>query len=165
MKRNRVYRLGAVAVLVAFLTLGALWKTGKVSASDPPLDPPAFAPVGITPSETMRLVVSCDHIQVGEYPPNPCRGSLHFMDVAGNILKEARYSLNPGESSYLDLDASEVNFGRANRVEIDPCFIPAEGRGLPAVEMIDASTGKTDLYVNPVTPRLSFIKDMRGTAE
>ena len=66
---------------------------------------------------------------------------------------------------FLD-DSLGVRTAAFERVAIVPCVVPDPERGrlLPTAEVFDNATGQTAFLVNPVTPRLSFIKGQAAEA-
>lgn len=152
-----------VLLLAAVVGAAVLWKASKVTAFNPQPDPPGFGLVAFDPNQTMRFNVSCPNVNVGGAPPGPCRGTLNFFDTRGGSLKQADYSLNPGESFSLDLTAKEVGF-EGNRAEIQPSISPAAGRAVPSVEVFNANTGKTDIFVHPAAARLRAFVNYTSTS-
>ena len=153
----------ALGVAAGALVVGAAWTT--LVAFDPQPDPPAFGVVSITPEQTIRLNAVCSEHGAKGLPPGPCRAELMFHDAAGNVLVSQVVRLRPGEATFLDY-AIGVRTSALERVGIVPCIIPdpEHGRVLPTAEVSDNTTGQTVLFVNPVTPRLSFIEgDVQAT--
>jgi hypothetical protein len=155
---NRKLVLGIAA---GVLVVGATWTT--LRAFDPQPDPPAFGVVSITPDQTIRLNAVCSQRDVNGVPPDLCRARLILHDAAGNVLASQAVWLRPGQSTFLDyrIGARTEAFERAGIV---PCIIPDPERGriLATAEVFDNTTGQTVFLVNPVTPRLSFIKGQTG---
>jgi hypothetical protein len=152
-----------VGVVVGALVAGATWTT--LRAFDPQPDPPAFGVVSITPDQTIRLNAVCSERGVGGLPPDPCRAELMLHDAAGNVLASQAVWLKPGQSTFLDYRIG-IRTAAFERIGIVPCVIPDPERGriLPTAEVFDNATGQTAFVVNPVTPRLSFIKGQIGDA-
>ncbi len=154
-------------VPVAFALVLSAGAAGTAFASDPPEreDAPAFGIVSINPDQTIRLNVVCWEHDVNGVPPSPCHGDLMFHDMAGNVVAIQPVKLAPGQATFLDF-----TYGRGTSpgrlVGLDPCWIPdpTSGRALPTAEVFDTSTGRIALHVNPLTPRISIIKnDARAT--
>ena len=66
--------------------------------------------IGIIKGQTARLNL----VNIGvasEIPPGPCKASLIFSDVFGNLLNSKQdVSLNSGEATFLDLNADRQSF-------------------------------------------------------
>ena len=165
LRTSRKTRWTLTVVGITLMGLGTLWGVGQVGAFNPQPDPPAFGLVGLNPDQTARLKVVCSNIMIGEIPPGSCRVNLMFSDISGNILKRAAVTLAPGQGAFLDLAGSEVTFGRdETRFEFEPNNVPAPGSGrvIPTLEVFDSATGRTDLFINPVAPRLSLIQSLQS---
>jgi hypothetical protein len=143
-------------VLAATIAAVFLWGGRKVAAFNPQPDPPAFGLIAIDPNETMRLNATCPNVTLNGVPPTPCAVTLGFADSHGSLIKQSSYTLNPGDSTSLDLSASEVTF-EPNRAEIQASFTATQGLAVPSVEVFDVASGRTDVYVSPV-PRLGLIE-------
>lgn len=124
-------------------------------------DPPGFAPVTVKGTQVIALNVNCFDHQVGEWPPNPCRGELMFHDAGGRELKHGSYDLQPGESMTLRLAIPATNAAgeRITRVTIIPCIVPGEGRAVPSVEVFDRQEGRVVLFQNPAAARMSAVSN------
>ena len=153
-KRNLVLGVAAGALIV-----GAGWTT--LWAFDPQPDPPAFGVVSITPDQTIRLNAVCSEHGARGVPAGPCRAELMLHDAAGTVLVSQIVRLRPGQTTFLDYTVG-IRTTPLERVGIVPCILPdpERGRMLPTVEVFDNATGQTAFLVNPVTPRLSFIKSL-----
>jgi hypothetical protein len=127
-------------------------------AFDPQPDPPSFGVVSINPDQTIRLNVVCSEHGVDRLPPGPCKADLMFHGSEGEVLAQSSIRLMPGETASLDYEI-DVRLAALDRVGIVPCIIPSQdsGRLLPTAEVFDRETGRTTLFVTPVTPRLSLI--------
>lgn len=147
----------ALAVVAGIVVSGATWTT--LRAFDPQPDPPAFGVISITPDQTIRLNAVCSEHGVRGVPPGLCRAELMLHDAAGNVLVSRAVRLRPGQSTFLDYTIG-ARTTALERVGIIPCIIPDPERGriLPTAEVFDNTTGQTAFLVNPVTPRLSFVK-------
>jgi hypothetical protein len=65
--------------------------------------------IGIIKGQTARLNL----VNVGDsniIPPGPCRGTLSFLDDAGNLLTATDISLEIGQAAFADLNADAVSF-------------------------------------------------------
>jgi hypothetical protein len=151
-----VMKRAAFVIGLGVVGVAALWS--RVSAFDPQPDPPSFGLVSITPDQKIRLNVVCSEHGVGALPPGPCRGALMFHDAAGEVLVEDTVQLGPGQTASLEYEIG-VRTGALERVGIVPCVIPGpdSGRLLPTTEVADRETGRTALFITPITPRLSFV--------
>ena len=157
--RSKIAILGLLVVTVGVAAAGT--RTVRAQANpNRAFDPPAFGIVSITPDETIRIHVVCWAHEVRGVPPGPCDGELIFHDMAGNDLASRTVRLEPGESTFLET-AIGVRNSPAQRVGIDPCWLPGpgSGRALPTVEVFETLTGRTAFVTNPVAARISSIKD------
>ena len=157
-------RIIAAALTVGAVVLGVM--SGTASAFNPQPDPPAFGIVSITPDQTIRLNVVCWEHDVGSVPPSPCHGDLMYHDMAGNVVAIQPVKLAPGQGAFLDYTPLR-GANPLNPVGIEPCWIPdpTSGRTLPTTEVFDMSSGKVTLHVNPLTPRISIIKNDARAAQ
>lgn len=120
-------------------------------------DPPGFAPIVAKGTQVVSLNVNCFEHQVGDYPPNPCRGELMFHDAAGRELKRGSYDLQPGESMSFRLAIPATNAAgeRISRILIVPCIVPGEGRAIPSTEVFDRDAGRVVHFSHPAVARMS----------
>jgi hypothetical protein len=88
------------------------------------------------------------------YPPNPCFGTLGFLDAAGNpigITKDV--SLGPGTADFLDLTLPVGALGLFEQSEVLPLFVPTPGADasscVASVEVYDRVTSRTHAYYSP----------------
>lgn len=139
-----------VTVVVALAAAGS---APAAAASDPP----GFAPVALRGTQVIALNVNCFDHQVGDYPPNPCRGELMFHDAAGRELKRGTYDLQPGQSMSMRLAIPATNAAgeRITRILIIPCIMPGEGRAVPSVEVFDRDADRVVLFAHPAAARMS----------
>jgi hypothetical protein len=146
---------GRFMLAVALIALGVF--DGKAFAFDPQPDPPAFGLVAISPGQVARFNVVCWGHSIGTVEPGPCRAELMFHSTDGRTIKSLLVSLKPGQAASLDLPFPTT--ATPNRLEIIPCIVPGlrSGRLIPTVEIFDSETGRTVLFVPPVTPRVSLI--------
>jgi hypothetical protein len=147
----------AVVAIATVVSVGALYTTA--TAFDPQPDPPAFGVVSITPDQALRLNAVCAGHGVNGTPPDPCRAELMFHTAAGDTILSRFVELRPGEAAFIDVSPG-TRTAAGERVGIIPCIIPGpdSGRLLPTAEVFNTTTGETSLFINPVTPRLTFIK-------
>jgi len=150
-------RKRAVVAVVALLSVGALWTTA--TAFNPQPDPPGFGLVSVTPDQALRLNAVCSAHGVNGTPPDPCRAELMFHNVAGDVISSRFVELQPGQAAFIEVSPG-LRTAAGERVGIIPCIIPGpdSGRLLPTAEVFNTETGETSLFINPVTPRLTFIK-------
>jgi len=157
---QRIRKPVIVLAVIAAVAMGAM----RLSAFNPQPDPPAFGLVAMTPSEAARFNTTCPNVKVHGVDPCPCVGALLFYDAQGALISSARYQLTPGQSFSLDVTSSQVRFDGTGRAELQPIIVPLNGRTLPTVEVFEwtdpSRRGKTQVYVNPAVPRLSWIKSM-----
>jgi hypothetical protein len=152
-------RLPAYLTLSVLCVLCVLWNAGTLQAFNPQPDPPAFSLIGMNPDQTARFGISCPNVAIRGLSPGPCRGTLSFRDSCGAEVKQTRYSLKPGESAFAELTPGDIDWGDRNRFEFEPSIKPQSGRAVPAVQLVSNITGKTEMYVGPVSPRLGMIED------
>lgn len=131
---------------------------GSLVGFNPQPDPPGFGAVTVAMDQVVRLNVACFDHQVGGIPPDPCRGTVMFHDAQGADLARGSYSLQPGKTAVLDLDADAavLDLDAGATVTLTPCILPAPGgRAVPNVQVIDALTGQTSLLINPAATQMS----------
>jgi hypothetical protein len=105
------------------LFLGAVTPPDPGTNLSPP--DPNFAALGAVPGQIVRLGVGRGE-GFNTYAP-PCRGTLAFKDLQGNIVGPTRtFDLMPGQMTFLDLDPSKVGAfaAAASRVTVRPQLIP-----------------------------------------
>lgn len=156
----QIRKFAVLAVAIA-LSVCALWTTAGAFNVQP--DPPSFGVVSVTPDQTLRLNALCSPHGVKGFPPDPCRAELMFHNMNGEDITRQVVELQPGQATFIEISTGGRT-AAGERVGIIPCIIPSpeSGRLLPTVEVFDATTGETSLFINPVTPRLSFIKGFPG---
>jgi hypothetical protein len=152
-------RIRVSARIVIVFAAGVLAAAGVMSrtaaAFNPQPDPPAFGLVTIVEGQGIRVNVVCSEHGVGRFPPDPCFGDLMFHDIAGNTLATTEVKLMPGQATSLLLPAVR---DAAGPIGIDPCWIPAagsRGHAIPSAEVFNLETGRTMLFLNPASTRLS----------
>ena len=99
-----------------------------------------FSLVGINQQQFIRMGISC-------LPPGPCRGIIRFHALNGDLIKQARYDLQAGQSAFVDLTPRELSFGDNNRAEVHPVVTSDSGDVAPAIQLISVETGRTETYV------------------
>ncbi len=146
----------AIAAATAIGLAGLWWYPAL--AFDPQPDPPAFGMISVRPGETIQLHAVCSEHGAAGIAPRACAGQFMIHDAAGEILAKQDVRLRVGEAATLEYTPDPTR--AAGRVGIVPCLSPnpLSGRMLPTAQLLD-ETGATLLFINPVTPRLSFIKD------
>ena len=107
-----------------------------------------LGPVGLTFEQTARL-------NVVAHPPNPCIGSIGFIDPSGKaIIEPVPVSLMAGQATFLDLTglAAGTALG-SERPEVIGVFVPspapAPGVCIPGVEGWGRITGYTRVFIPP----------------
>ena len=107
-----------------------------------------LGPVGLTFEQTARL-------NVVAHPPNPCIGSIGFIDPSGKAINEpVPVSLMAGQATFLDLTglAAGTALG-SERPEVIGVFVPspatAPGVCIPGVEGWGRITGYTRVFIPP----------------
>jgi hypothetical protein len=128
-----VIRFGVTMVLVP----------GAVGFSPNPL----FGMLGVTSLQTLRL-------NVVAYPPNPCSGTISFVDENGTQIGGAmQFHLNPGQATFFDLRGTTL------RSEVRPLVTLTSGAGIASAEVYETSTGLTTAFYphspQPCTPWLT----------
>jgi len=131
--------------------------------TNPPPEP-EFAPLGAANGQIVRLGVGR---QSGDntFAP-PCRGTLAFMDVQGNVVGATRtFDLLPGQRAFLDFDPSKIpatNATLAARTTVWPRYYPPPCFGdvansvctstpnfcVASVQVYESSTGWSTEAVN-----------------
>jgi len=85
-------------------------------------------PVGLTASQTLRL-------KVAARSPYTCAAELGFLDSTGKALGPTSHvTLQPGQSTTLDLPSAAVVKQPSQRVEIQPRVVPDPGTSTGACE-------------------------------
>jgi len=118
------------------------WGAGAAPHSGADVD---FGAVGITRFDTARMGAACE----GDSTDSPvCDVTFEFHDAAGNVLKSARMSIQPGASAFVDLNFSDTK-AAGGRVTIDPCWTVASGAAILDLQTIDRLTGITVTQAYP----------------
>ncbi|HVP54763.1 MAG TPA: hypothetical protein VMU45_07185 [Candidatus Eisenbacteria bacterium] len=156
MQSNKGFVVSRVLAFVVVM-LCSLWNAPTLQAFNPQPDPPACSMIGMTQDQMARFGVACSAATIHELPPDPCRGTLTFADRYGDTLKETRYDLQPGQGAFLDLNPDEVKWGNGIRIELQPVIAPLSGRSLPAVQLLNLKTAKTETFAGPISFRTSLI--------
>ena len=105
-----------------------------------------FGPAGLTYMDTARLGAFCEGD--GSVMPQSCDITFSFFDMNGRTLKQARMTLAPGTSEFLDLKLSDTT-STARRLEIEPCFTVERGTAVGSVAIVDGLTGMTLTHAYP----------------
>ncbi len=119
------------------------------STSVPP-ELSSMGPQGLAGGQIMRMVVTA-------FPPAPCAGTLSFADSKGNpIGSTLAVDLPPGQSKFLDLDASTLSLQTGQRIQVQPMLTLQAPIGAAvttsaspcaaAAEVFDRATGRTLTY-------------------
>jgi hypothetical protein len=160
---------GRLALLALLAAAAASTSSSPARAFNPQPEPPGrWGLFGIVADQTARVSVVNTSGDPRGYPPGPCRVSVAFQDVDGTVLKEARFTLRPGQAASLDYgfqpppepehgDAIGAAAGRLGRQDLrariaivnlvapDPdrpdAFPP--GPCVPTVEVFETATGRT----------------------
>lgn len=152
--------LSIAGLFVVASAFAAIWTTTRVSAFNPQPDPPAFAYIGISFSQTARLSVVTDR----DVQPGPCRNiELQFVDVGGHTLAQTIQPLRAGNALFLDLNRNEIRAADNARVEVrgvvkcpadptEPASEPERGRSslFADVQVFNNETGKTEVLLPAV---------------
>jgi hypothetical protein len=151
---KRVLAVTAVALAIG----GASLWWNPALAFDPQPDPPAFGVISARPGETIQLHAVCSEHGAAGIAPRACAAQMMIHDTTGEIVAKQDIRLRVGEAATLEYTVDPSRAG--GRVGIVPCIIPTplSGRLLPTAQLL-SETGETILALNPVAPRLSFIKD------
>jgi hypothetical protein len=110
-----------------------------------------LGPVGLIFEQTARL-------NVVAHPPNPCIGTIGFIDTSGNpIGSPMPVSLTPNQATFIDLTGLQAGIALGSeRPEVIGAFTPnpttAPGVCIPSVEVFDQLSGYTRLLVPPGSP-------------
>ena len=156
---KRIGSMGLATKTVVAMAVGAFVVVGLMSATgiafNPQPDPPGFGLVTLVVGQGIRVNVVCSEHSARLYPPDPCRGTLMFHDMAGDTLASQEVTLRPGQAASLPLSLFRES---GDPVGIDPCWIPApgnRGHAIPSAEVFNSNTGQTLLFMNPAVARLS----------
>jgi hypothetical protein len=116
--------LKALPVVTALLAATTLWGQPE--------------PVSVTLGQTARLTVTA-------HPPGSCAAQIGFLDSDGkSIGPSSHVSLQPGQSTTLDLPSSAVVKEAGQRVVIQAQVVPDQGTA--------ASACQSDMEVNEAKP-------------
>ena len=162
---NRIRLMSVTARIVIGVAVGALLGAGVMSvtakAFNPQPDPPGFGLVTLVAGQSIRVNVVCSEHGVGALPPDPCAGELMFHDMEGNTLASQEVELRPGQAASLPLTLFREG---GDPVGIDPCWVPSglnTGHAIPSAEVFSTETGRTMLFLNPASARLSAFATSR----
>jgi hypothetical protein len=127
-----------------------------------PDTPIIIGPVGLTAEQTARFSVVA-------HPPNPCIGTMGFIDTSANqLLPPTSVTLQPNQALSVDLSGEFVSNSALGgpRGEVIAVFTPTTSVGtpsgtapppnvcLPSLEVFDQFTGFTRVLVPPGPPIL-----------
>jgi hypothetical protein len=115
-----------------------------------------LGPVGLTFEQTARLNV------VAAFPPNPCAGTIGFIDSSGNpIGTRMPVNLMPNQATFVDLPGFQagtaLNRSRPEVIGVTPGLVPPGPSTMPnaclaSLEVFDRFTGYTRVLVPPGPP-------------
>jgi hypothetical protein len=122
-----------------------------------PDTPIIIGPVGLTAEQTARF-------NVVAHPPNPCIGTMDFIDTSANqLLPPTSVTLQPNQALSVDLSGAFVSNSALGgpRAEVIAVFTPTSSAGtppgtaplsnacLPSLEVFDQLTGFTRVLILP----------------
>ena len=181
MKTKRILlKMTGVVASVLLIAICGIWQLKPVKAQieHPPPEPDriSFGIVSITPGQTLRLNVSNTQLPNPEFPPDPCRVVLTFLNSDGNFFRSRDgqiirrvVMLEPGKSTSLELNADDFGGNSNSRIQLravatihppptpddsglppDPC--------VPTVEVINNANGRTQFAISalPAVQKLSL---------
>ena len=166
MKRFLVKSVSAKSVITAAAgaALVVAGMTVRSGAFNPQPDPPGFGLVTLVNGQGIRVNVVCSEHGAGRLPPGPCAGELMIHDAAGNTLASQEVRLLPGQAASLPLSLLRES---GDPFGIDPCWAPfADNAGIaiPSAEVFSTESGRTMLFMNPATTRLSALAERTHVA-
>ena len=108
---------------------------------------PAFSMLGVTVLDTVRL-------NVVAWPPDPCIGTMSFVDANGNHIGDAKQvqvaAGGQPQATFLDLPGNALVSALGQRAEVRPVVAPAGGSAcIASVEVYGTATGATHVYFPP----------------
>ncbi len=104
---------------------------------------PEFGMLGVTGPQTARL-------NVVAYPPDPCNGTLSFVDSAGVPVGDTRnVQLAPGQAAFLELPGSTLVTKLGQRAEVRPVVTAPDGGCIASTEVYLNRLGATSVYFPP----------------
>jgi hypothetical protein len=152
-------RLIALVVLLAAGAAAGGARSRKAWAFNPQPEPPGrWGMFGIVEGQTARVSV-VNTSGDPRVPAGSCRVALALVDSTGEVLKETRLTLRPGQATALEFiwfrsGASGRQDLRA-RIDIADLFDPGDrgprlvpsGPCVPSVEVYETATGRTAFLV------------------
>lgn len=158
--------VGTFGSIISPVPYGFIAIGGPVGIS--PYLPPylLYDPVGLAPTQTLRLTVIDGPVRV---PPGvPVQAQLGFQNSAGALVgPSTTVNLNPGQTAFLDLDASTLI--SSGRIELQPVVTALPGTPLGSlsgsVEIYNTSSGVGSVFypgipvppASPITGPPSFL--------
>jgi hypothetical protein len=100
---------------------------------------PVFGMLGVTSLETVRL-------NVVAFPPDPCIGTISFVDTNGTVIGSLPVQLAGGQATHLDLPGSLLGL----RTEVRPVVAVTGGVCVASTEVYNNKTRVTIIYFPPV---------------
>jgi hypothetical protein len=113
--------------------------------------PTFVGPVGLTFEQTARL-------NVVAYPPNPCNGTMGFVDTTGKtIIPLTTVTLAPNRAIFVDVAGFQAGTALGSqRPEVIGVFTPSPAAApavcIASIEVFDRITGYTRVLVPPGPP-------------
>ena len=175
--RNISTKITTVLALAALVGAAAIWEVRRVRAAQaPPMKAARFAMMGIVRGQSLRINASNIATPDPNFPPDPCRVRMAFVDEDGNVLTNPRTGeaerrtiiLQRGKSAFLHLNADDflgLDTNGGGRVQLRAVFTAQtlqDGNGqlppdpcTPELEVIDNATSKTS-FVYAGTPALQL---------
>ena len=129
---------------------------GPVRALNPQPEPPGrhrinFGLFRVTQDQSVSVgVVNVLRLKPQQLPPGPCRVTINFIDVAGNIVSQQSFDLSVEQSATAVFDGS----GRRARPEVrsevvtDPNEDLAKCGIIASTEVFDTVSGKATTHLD-----------------
>jgi hypothetical protein len=115
----------------------ALWPPSPVIPN-----PYFLGPVGLIAEQSARP-------NIVAYPPNPCAGTISFIDSSGNpVGAVGQVNLSAGQTTYIDLAGQQLALGMGQRREVIGVS-STQGACLASVEVFDQISGYTRVLWPP----------------
>jgi hypothetical protein len=129
----------SVEVVDDFLQVSSVVVPGQLGFASAP----EFGMLGVTALQTVRL-------NVVAFPPDPCIGTLSFLDSAGVPVADTRnVQLAPGQAAFLDLPGSTLVTKLGQRAEVRPVVTAPDGGCIASTEVYLNGLGATSVYFPP----------------
>jgi hypothetical protein len=115
-------KTGALIALIFGALAGiAILKSDRVKAFNPQPDPPAFAAIGITNSQTALISARFDVDESRRGTANPVTVQFLFRDMNGNELASSVQTIAPEHTALLTLNGGMLGLGGDGmRAELQP---------------------------------------------